>query len=264
MRRASPSAIAVLPTPASPTNSGLFFGPPAEHLNGAADLGVAADQRIDLALARLLIEVDAISVERIALFLRLVAALGVGLLVGAAHRPRFRHARPLGDAVADVVDRVVARHVLLLQEIRGVALALGEDRDQDVGAGHFLAARRLDVDHRALDDALEAGGRLGIFGPVGDEIVEFRFEISDQAAAQLVQIDIAGPHHGRRVLILDQRQQEMFKRGVFVMALIGQRQSAVERLFEAARERWHSMSHFVCCGRPPGTHFFSMMHCKGC
>jgi hypothetical protein len=64
--------------------------------------------------------------------------------------------------VADVVDRVVAGHVLLLQEIGGVALALGEDRDQHVGAGHLLAAGRLHVDHRALDHALEAGGRLGI------------------------------------------------------------------------------------------------------
>ena len=237
----------------------------AQHLNGAADLGVAADQRIDLALARLLVEVDAIGVERVALLLRLVAALGVVLLVGAAHRARLRHARPLGDAVADVIDRVVARHVLLLQEIGGVALALGEDRDQHIGAGHFLAARRLHVDDGALDDALEAGGRLGVFGPVGDEIVEFGFEISDQTAAQLVQIDVAGPHHRRRILIFDQRKQEMFERGVFVVALIGERQGPVERLFKTARERGHSVSHFLCIRRRfPRNHFFSMMHCKGC
>ncbi len=46
---------------------------PAQHLDGAADLGFAADQRVDLALARLLVEVDAIGVERITLLLRLVA-----------------------------------------------------------------------------------------------------------------------------------------------------------------------------------------------
>ena len=68
---------------------GVVLLPPAEHLDGAADLGVAADQRIDLALARLLVEVDAISFERIALLLRLVAVLRIGLLVGAAHRTRF-------------------------------------------------------------------------------------------------------------------------------------------------------------------------------
>jgi hypothetical protein len=29
------------------------------------------------------------------------------------------------------------------------------------GPGNLLAARRFDVDHRALDDALKAGGRSG-------------------------------------------------------------------------------------------------------
>ena len=212
----------------------IILLPPAKHLNGAADLGVAADQRIDFALARLLVEIDAVGVERIALLLRLVAVLGIALFVGAAHRTRFRHARPLGDAVADIIDRIVARHVLLLQEIRGVALAFGEDRDQHVGAGHLFAARRLHVDHGALDDALEAGGGLGILRPVGDQIVELRFQISDETAAQLVQVDIARPHNGCRVLIFDQCEQQVLERGVFVVALVGECQSPVERLFKAA------------------------------
>jgi hypothetical protein len=42
--------------------------------------------------------------------------------------------------VADVVDRVVTGHLLFLQEIGGMAFALGEDRDEHVGAGNFLAA----------------------------------------------------------------------------------------------------------------------------
>ena len=114
--------------------------PPAQHLDGAADLGFTADQRIDLAFARLLVEVDAIGVERVALLFRLVVGFCIGVLVAAAHRTRFRYARPLGDAVTDVIDGVVARHVLLLQEIRGMALALGEDGDQHIGAGHLFAA----------------------------------------------------------------------------------------------------------------------------
>ena len=214
--------------------------PPAQHLDGAVDLGLAADQRIDLALARLLVEVDAIGLERIALLLRSSSPrLGVGVLVDAAHRARFRQARPLGDAVADVVDRVVAGHVLLLQEIGGVALALGEDRDQHVGAGHLLAAGRLHVDHGALDHALEAGGGLGILAAVGDQVVEFGFEIGDEAALELVEIDVAGAHHRGRVLVVDQREQQMLERGVFVVALVGERQRPVEGLLEAARESWH-------------------------
>src|SRR5262245_6168564 len=140
MRRAKPSAIAVLPTPASPTNSGLFFC--RRHSTWMVRLiSIASDQRIDSAFARLFVEIDAISLERVALLFAVVAGLGVGILLGAARRARLRHARPLGDAVADVIDRVVARHVLLLQEIRRMALALGKDRDQDIGARHLLAAR---------------------------------------------------------------------------------------------------------------------------
>ena len=171
--------------------------PAAQHLDGAVDLGVASDHRIDLAVARLLVEVDAVSLERLALLLGILVALGLGFLVDAAHRARLGNAGPLGNAVADVIDRVVTGHVLLLQEIGGMALALGEDRDQHVGAGHFLAAGRLDVDHRALDHALESGGRLGVVGAVGDQIFELGFEIVDEAGAQLVEIDAAGAHHGR-------------------------------------------------------------------
>src|SRR5262249_7082471 len=98
---------------------------PAQHLNGAVDLRLATDQRIDLALARLLVEVDAVIVECIALLFRLFAGFLLGFLVDAAGRTRFGQPRSLGDAVTDVVDGIVARHLLLLQEIGGMALPLG-------------------------------------------------------------------------------------------------------------------------------------------
>ena len=49
IRCASPSAIAVLPTPGSPISTGLFFVRRLEDLDHAADLLVAADHRIELA-----------------------------------------------------------------------------------------------------------------------------------------------------------------------------------------------------------------------
>ncbi len=63
-----------------------------------------------------------------------------------------------------------------------MAFALGKDRDENVGAGHFLAARRLDVDHGALDDALEAGGRLGVLVITGDQIGEFVVDVFRSAS----------------------------------------------------------------------------------
>ncbi len=166
-----------------------------------------------------------------AALLPLLAAL---LLLGALDAAGLRAPRRLGDAVGDVVDRVEAGHVLLLQEIDGMALALGEHRDQHVGAGHLLAARGLDMDRGALQHALEARGRLGILAVVGHQIVEFVVDIAEHVAAQPVEIDAAGPQYGNGVLVLGQRQQQMLEGGVFVPPLVGVGQGPVQRLFQIA------------------------------
>ena len=66
-----------------------------------------------------------------------------------------------------------------------MALALGENRDQHVGAGHLFVPGRLRIDDGALNDALEAGSRLGTLGSISDQIVQLGFEVGDQPAAQL-------------------------------------------------------------------------------
>ena len=139
---------------------------------------MAADQRIDLTNLGLFIEVDGELVERgfflvlaaAVLVLRLFFLLGLGLRRGLA---------ALADAVAEVGDRVEPRQILLLQEIDRVAFAFREQSDEDVGAGHFILARRLDVQDRALDDALEAAGRRRVAVPLDLQTVEFGVEIMD-------------------------------------------------------------------------------------
>ena len=121
-----------------------------------------------------------------------------------------------------------------------MAFALREDRDQHVGAGHFLAAGRLDVNHRALDHALEACGRLGVVRAISHQIFEFGFEIVDEARAQLVEIDAAGTHHRRRIRVIDQRQQKVFERRILMMTLVCNRQRTMQGLFKALGKSWHS------------------------
>ena len=210
----------------------VVLGAAAQHLDGALDLRLAADQRIDLALGGLLVEVHAIGIERFAraLCFFLVAAL----LVGAPHGAVFRPARHLGDAVADVVDRVEARHVLFLQVVDRMALALGEHGDQHVGAGDFLAAGRLHVNGGALDDTLEARCRFRVFLVIDDKVRQVVVEIAFQVFGQLVDIDAAGLQDRDRVLVLGQRHQQMFQRRVFMFAFIGLGQCAVKTFFEIA------------------------------
>ncbi len=121
-----------------------------------------------------------------------------------------------------------------------MALALGEDRDQHIGAGHLLAAGRLHVDHRALDHALETRRRLRIVGAVGDEVFEFGLEIVDEAGSQLVEVDAAGAHDGCRIRVIDQRQQQMLERRILMMTLVRYRQRAMQGLFKALRKSRHS------------------------
>jgi len=161
----------------------------------------------------------------VATLLALLAAL---LLFGTLHPPRLGAAWRLGDAVRDVINRVETGHVLLLQEIDRVALALGKHRDQHVGAGHLLAARGLDVDRGALQDALEARGRLRVVAVVRHEIGQLVVDIGQDLAAQPVEIDAACAQHSNGILILSQREQQVFEGCVFVPALIGVRQGPMQ------------------------------------
>ena len=113
-----------------------------------------------------------------------------------------------------------------------MALALGEDGDQHVGAGHFLAAGRLDVDHRALDHALETGGRLGVLTVAGGQGGQVVVDIEGQRRFQRRQIDVAGLHDAGRIGIVDQREQQVLKRRILVPARIGVSHRAVQGFFE--------------------------------
>ena len=87
------------------------------------------------------------------------------ILGGALHRTAFAKGRVLGHAMGDEVHRIIARHVLFLQEVGRVRFPFGKDGDEHVGAGHLGPARGLNVDRGALDHALEGGGWHGL-GPV--------------------------------------------------------------------------------------------------
>ena len=225
----------------------VVLGPPAQHLDGPLDFVDAADQRVDPALARLLVEVDAVGIERLAPLAH--DLVGLGILLGAMDGAVLLLAEHLGDAVADVIERIQAAHLLFLQEVDRVALALREHGDQDVGAGHLLAARRLHVDRGALQHALEAGGRLRVAQLRGDQIGQLVVDVVLDLAAQAVEIDPAGPEHRDGVGILDQGQQQVLQRRVLVAPLVGVGQGPVEGLFEIGREHSSAIPFLGCIAR---------------
>ena len=213
----------------------------AEHLDAALDLMGAADQRIDIALGGLFVEIDTVFREcRLFVFARglRLRALGLFLMfVGTGDRALFAKGRVFRHTMRDEIHRIIARHILFLQEIGGVGFAFGKDRDQHVGSGHLGAARGLDMDRGALDHALERGGGhgLGAFD-IGDERRKIVLDIIQKGFSQLLKLDIAGLHHAGRVGLVDQGQQQVFQGCKFVAAGIGQRQGCMDGLLKGVRK----------------------------
>jgi hypothetical protein len=212
--------MAVLPTPASPTSSGLFLRRRHRIWDNAVDFVLAADQRIDLAFGGGLVQVLRELVERAFLGLAFAARCalfhafrglgGIGLLV-------------LAHAVRDEIDHVQAGHALLVQVVDRMRVFFTEDGHQHIGARDFLLAvgSRLHVHDGALDHALETQRRLGIDlarAWHGGRVVTNKI---GQGFAQIFNIDGACTQHfgGRRVV--QQGQQQVLDRDELVPGLSG-------------------------------------------
>ncbi len=90
------------------------------------------------------------------------------------------------------------------------------------------------MDGGALQHPLKARRRLGVVLVRGDKVAELVVDIGQDLAAQPVEVDAARAQHRDRVLILSQRQQQMFERSVFMAAIVGMGQRTMQRLFEIA------------------------------
>ena len=141
---------------------GVIFAAAAQNLNATFHFRLAANQRVNIALSRLNVQINA--VFRQGRFLRL-ARFGLwcfGFILGPNNGARLAKGWVFGHAMRDEIHRIIARHILFLQEIGGVAFAFGENGNQNIGARHFGPARRLHMNSRALDHALEGGGWYGL------------------------------------------------------------------------------------------------------
>ena len=111
-----------MPTPGSPIRTGIILGAPLQHLDRAPDLVIAPDDRVELAHARPLGQVQRIFLQRFA------AALG------------FRAADLL--AAADRADRLLQRGAVgavLPQQIAGFALILNRCQKEHLRCDELIA-----------------------------------------------------------------------------------------------------------------------------
>ncbi|KWT85240.1 hypothetical protein APY03_4043 [Variovorax sp. WDL1] len=205
----------------------------AQDLDHALDLVLAADQRIDLAVLRHLVEVLGELLQRGRLLVLLATAffaLGCGFAAALGGLRRVA----LLDAVGDEVHHVQARHALLVQVVDGVRVLLAEDRDQHVGAGDFLlaVARGLDVHDGALDHALETERRLGVHVVGTRHLRRVVLDEIGERRAQVVDVGRAGSQNFRGTRVVQQSEQKMLHRDELVALLPGFDKSHVQADFQ--------------------------------
>jgi hypothetical protein len=92
------------------------------------------------------------------------------------------------------------------------------------------------VDHGPVDDALNAGCRRRLRRPFDLEGTELGLYEFRNACPKLVEIYRARLHYGLRIAIVDQCEQEMLERCVFMIALVREFERAVESRLESRRE----------------------------
>src|SRR5438105_3803507 len=223
IRCASPSTIAVLPTPGSPISTGLFLVRRCSKNNpdGAADLIVAADHRVELPGRGAPGEVDGVLLERLAAFLR----VGVGDLLSAAH-------------LLDGLLHGAAHQARFLEQPRERAI-LERRQHEELARDELVAAllRELvgDVQHpvQVVGDVYLAGGALDLGQPV---------EERQQPRAQLVDV---GPRlHEQRAhraaRAVEHRQQDVRGLDELMIAAERERLGVGQRLLKAAGELVHA------------------------
>ena len=199
---------------------GVVLGAAGEDLDDAADLVVAADHRVELAVLGGLREVAAELLERLVLVL--------GVLVGDAVRaadgldrlrrrpscvaPLRRSASPAADVWAASASSRCSVEMYSSLELAGLALGGAQDGEQ-----------------------LAADGRLGRRAPVMvGQLVERGVDVGADglgAGAELAQHG-----HDDAVLLLEQDGEQVLGRGLGVVARGGEGDGGLERLLGLGRE----------------------------
>ena len=197
---------------------GIVLRAPRQHLDDAANLLVAADDRIELAAARELREVAAVLLERL--------VFGFGILIG--HALRASHLREhFEDAILrdvellqDAATRCCVPPSLTMPSSRCSVLtnsSFSRSASALGGVGHLSQARR----QRRLRSAV--GG--GLPGELGPQLFGERLRLDAHLAQQ---------RRDDAVRLLDEREQQVLGLDLGVIALLGEplrRQNRFLRFF---------------------------------
>ena len=202
----------------------VVFCPPRQHLDDAADLRIAADDRIELPLAGALDEIDAVFLERLELLLR--------ILIG--HPGTAADGLEAGEELL-LVDRRQLEDVLRL---RG---RLDEAEKEMIG-GDELVLHRVGLGRRPLENLHQIliGLRLGAPRDLG-EVRQLRLDDPLEMAA--VDSDLLQERTDDPLPLRDECREEMDRRRLRIAARGRQLDRPLDRFLGLDRELVESERH---------------------
>ena len=176
-----------------------------EDLHDPLDLGLAADDRVELALGRELREVAAELVEQLrALPLLARAARGAALAAAGA-----------GEHADDLVADLLGVGVEVEQDARGDALVLAHEAEQDVLGADVVVAERQRLAQRELEHLLRARRERDL---AGRDLVALADDARD-LRAHLLDGDVERLEHprGETFFLAQQAEQDVLGADVVVL-----------------------------------------------
>ena len=213
MRCAMPSTMAVLPTPGLADEHRVVLGAARQHLDGAADLLVAADDRVELALAGQLGEVARVLLER------LVLALGFSSVTRCVPR----------TSVSALQQRVVVTPASLSAR-EAAPKSLADERQQEVLGRGVLVLELLRLLGRLLEQLGQPAADVDVGARAPHLGLRVERALGGLATCAGVDPDLAQERAREPVLLVEQRQQQVLRRQLLVPAAPGQLMRGLDRL----------------------------------
>ena len=183
---------------------GVVLLPAREDLHDALDLGLAADDGVELALRRLLGQVAAELVEQLRA-LRLLAGAGALLLAAAG----------AGEHADDLVTNLFRIRVEVEQDAGGDALVLAHEPEQDVLGADVVVAERQRLAQRQLEDLLGAGSERDL---AGGDLVTLADDAGDLRTHLLHgDVERLQDARGEPFLLAEEAEQDVLRADVVVL-----------------------------------------------
>ena len=218
----------------------VVLASPCQDVDGALELDLATDQRVEFSLGGVVGEIPGEGLERIwDLAILFHARRRLSWLTLASER---LGAGELGYAVGDVLEHVEPRRSLCAQELDGVRVRLLEERGDQVARLHLLALRAVGVSHRGLEHPMERDRLAGLDGLSAWLRVELIVQEAVEIRLEPTQIRPAVLQHLRASGVVNQGVEQVLDGHVGVTPGHRLPHGGVQRHLELSRDVAHSGS----------------------